>query len=276
MPGTKPSKPQNNKKKVSARFTPALTYANDISNDLSNDLSNYQSSITGNSFAQLSVTLRQGQMVIGDGGSLAYVREGVKLGKLSANSGVKGAVGRLLAGQALLFNKYEGLSETMHDAAARTITFASSLPGEIIEISLSPGEEYTISRGGYLASSPNVKVTGTLNLRGILEIGQEEGFILPKIKCDSNSDGKGTLWIAGYGSIRRHDLTSGQKLLVDNGLFFACNASTQYELTKLGKSWTSTILGGEGIGMKFVGPCTVYTQSHNLNDLAAKIESLID
>jgi hypothetical protein len=70
MPGTKPS---NNKKKVSARFTPALTYANDISNDLSNyksndhDLSNYQSSITGNSFAQLSVTLRQGQMVIGDG-----------------------------------------------------------------------------------------------------------------------------------------------------------------------------------------------------------------
>ena len=33
----------------------------------------------------------------------------------------------------------------------------------------------------------------------------------------------------------------------------------------------SSLLGGEGLGMRFDGPATVYTQSHNLNDLAAMI-----
>jgi uncharacterized protein (AIM24 family) len=65
-------------------------------------------------------------------------------------------------------------------------------------------------------------------------------------------------------------------LLVDNGLFLACvrpagNSGKLYSIVKLGKTLISSLLGGEGLGMKFQGPATVYTQSHNLNDLAGMI-----
>lgn len=235
----------------------------------------YNSKITGGAFSQLAITLKEGQKVIGDGGAMASMREGVELGKLSANNGALGALGRFLAGEALLFNKYTGGPEATNDNDARTITFAPPVPGEIVEIRLEPGEEYSLSRGGFLASSPNVKVTGKLNLRGIVEIGQEEGFILPRVRCDKDSVGPGYLWVASYGSVIKHQLKTGQKIIVDNGLFLAASSKTTYELAKTGKSWTSTILGGEGIAMKFRGPCVVYTQSHNFNDLVAEIASRI-
>lgn len=161
-------------------------------------ITKYIYSITGGAFSQLSVTLREGQKVMTDGGSLAFIREGVEKGSMSANSGAAGAVGRWLAGESLIFGKYVGKSEVEYNDDARTVTFAASIPGEINTLTLSPGEEFVTSRGAFLASSPNIKVTGKLNWRGIFEIGQEEGFILPRIKCDPNSQYDATVWLSGY------------------------------------------------------------------------------
>ena len=55
----------------------------------------------------------------------------------------------------------------------------------------------------------------------------------------------------------------------NNGLFLA--ASKKYDrITTLGKSAISSLFG-EGLGMQFDGPCTVYTQSKNMNELVTFI-----
>lgn len=102
---------------------------------------------------------------------------------------------------------------------------------------------------------------------GILGVGQEEGLFLPTVTTNANP---GTVWIGGYGSFERHDLVSpDDTMIVDNGIFLACPNYMSYQVVQLGRSWFSSLAGGEGLGMQFKGPGIVYTQSKNFNEFAA-------
>lgn len=205
-----------------------------------------------------------------NGGSLAYMREGVERGKLEGH-GIFGMVKRALGGQSFFLVSYKGLDTPT--AASRRVTFSSPVPGDILRLDMTPGARVVVSRESYMAGSPSVNVSGKLNWRGMFEIGQDEGLVLPELKCDGVP---GSAWLGAYGAFQRHDLQAGNTLLVDNGLFLACvrpagSTGKLYSVVKLGKSFISSLLGGEGLGMKFEGPAIVYTQSHNLNDLAGMI-----
>ena len=51
--------------------------------------------------------------------------------------------------------------------------------------------------------------------------------------------------------------------IVDTGHIVAFNETLDFSMTKAGKSWLSSILGGEGLVCKFKGMGTVWCQSHN-------------
>ena len=235
----------------------------------------YRATVRGApAFATLEVVLDAGQEICSNAGTLAYMREGVERGKLQA-SGARSFIGRFLGGQSPFLVKYKGLP----GKGDRLVAFTAPLPGDMLRLDLKKGARVVVSRESYVAGSPSVKVTGKLNWRGFLELGQGEGGVLPELICEG--DGGGVAWLGAYGAFQKHDLAAGQSLLVDNGLFLACmRASGQqavgtemYEIVKLGKTFVSSLFGGEGLGMKFTGPATVYTQSHNLNELTARIAS---
>ena len=232
----------------------------------------YDATIRGApAFAELDLVLRPGQTVMSNGGSLAYMREGVERGKLKVGSSVFGMVKRALGGQSIFLVSYKGLD--VDDPESRRVTFSSPVPGDVLCLEMSHGARVIVSRESYMAGSPSIKVSGKLNWRGMFEVGQDEGLVLPELQCDGTP---GTAWLGAYGGFKRHDLKVGNTLLVDNGLFLACVrpagfSGKLYSVVKLGKTLISSLLGGEGLGMKFDGPATVYTQSHNLNDLAGMI-----
>lgn len=224
-------------------------------------------------FAQIEFDLRPKQTIIADGGTLCYQRDGVSLGEIS-NSGGGGffaGIGRALAGESMFLNKYTGSSTKKN-----IIAFSSPIPGRILYLELQPGEEIAVSRGTFLCSSPNIKINGKLNLRGFLSFGQEEGAVLPRIKCVG--DTMGHLWLGVYGEYKKHILKKNEYMIVNNGIFLSLSRDKKlknerlYEIVKVGKTLMSSFLGREGFGMKFVGPCTLYTQSHNFNALVANIE----
>ena len=49
-------------------------------------------------------------------------------------------------------------------------------------------------------------------------------------------------------------------------MFLACHNKQQYSIEKIGKSLFKSFFGGEGFGMKFTGPCTVFIQTKNINE----------
>jgi len=227
------------------------------------------------SFAVVEFELKPDQIIVSNGGSMNYMREGVDRGELSdsGEGGFWSGIGRMFSGQSAFLVQYRGL-----DKPNRFVTFSSTIPGSVMHLTLQPGQEIMINRGSFIACSPNVNISGKLNWRGFLGIGQQEGGVLPKLTC--TGDQAGHVWLGAFGHFQKHELKKNQSLLVDNGLFLASIASENkddpiYTLENLGKNIVSTAFGNEGIGMKFIGPRVVYTQSHDLSNFAFEISQLL-
>lgn len=216
----------------------------------------------GESGGYLEVFLGKGETVIGAGGAMLYIKGSVSLPQTKAH----GFFGRLLAGEELFINSFEGLSDKKDGCVA----FGQSLPGGVIGIPLSPGQGVKLSRGSFLACTSNVKVTGKFNWRGLIPIGQQEGVFLTKAVCDPGTKG-GMVWISTYASLTKHVLEAGETMILDNGVFLACDVNNNYKIVRIGKTLASVIFGGEAFGMEFTGPATIYTQSRSTEALISTI-----
>lgn len=240
----------------------------------------YDWKVTGApAFAQLHVTLKAGQEILSSGGALAYMREGVDRGVLDTSGGIAGFFSKAVVGEGLHVS-YKGLPDVGGRALDRTVTFSAGMPGDILSLSLKTGQAAIVSREAYLAGSPTVRLTAQINAKGLISFGDSgEDFILPRLSLDAGAK-SGTFWLGAYGAITKHVLeTADDTLTVDNGLFLAVVGNEEdvknnslYTTVTLGKTLTSSFLGGEGLGIQFTGPHrVVYTQSHNLNELAAAV-----
>lgn len=225
----------------------------------------YDAKLLGDSSSRYVVfKLKQNQAVCADSASLIYMKDGITYGSIkigkdneSMTSAMLGFFGRKLSGETGFIQQYDGPG---------TVALGSSLPGDVTMFAVNPGDTYYLSRGAFIACSPNIRVSGGLNLIGILGIGQEEGFVLPTVTTDNSI---GYIWIGAYGTFERHEIPQGQSMLINNGQFLAANK--KYDgLKTLGKSAISSMFG-EGMGMEFKGPCIVYTQSKNMNELVTYI-----
>jgi uncharacterized protein (TIGR00266 family) len=73
--------------------------------------------------------------------------------------------------------------------------------------------------------------------------------------------GNWTVIINSFGAI--YPIYIDGEHIVDTGHIVAFEESLNFSLTKAGKSWVSSFLGGEGLVCKFKGKGTVWIQSHN-------------
>lgn len=210
----------------------------------------------------LEVDLPPGFAIKSSPGSLVYLRGDVEKGTVELG-GVGKALARALGGEDVFITAYRGGA-----AGGGKAAFGSPLPGDIIRIDLSPRETIIISRGSFLCCTADLEVTATTRLKGIVGVGQEEGFVLPVVQA---GDVGGAVWLCAYGTFKRIDLAADEKIVLDNGTFLACPVALQYKIVRLGKTLFSSLAGGEGFGMEFTGPAALYMQSKNVNEFMGYI-----
>ena len=198
-------------------------------------------------------------------GALLYMKGDIEKGEIKFDS-VGSGFWRILGGQSLFYTSYKG------NKGGGTIAVGTDLPGDIIDIPINANEEWYISRGSYLCSTLNIVIEGTVKTQGIFGlIGASEGAVLPTIKTTDGNSGK--FWLGAYGSFEKIVLNSGQEIVVDNGYFLAAEKKMNYTIVNMGKTLTSAFFGGEGFGMKFLGPGTLYIQSKNISNFAVTLSS---
>lgn len=214
------------------------------------------------------------QLILATPGAMIYTKGEVSAvttqlggGFMSFLRKAKGAVKRAASGQGFTMNTYKG-SDQCSPSSPGCVGFSIDIPGDVVGITLREGETYRISRGTFIASTSNVKLDAAVKLKGAFEFGQEEGMVVPTLTCEK---GVGKAWIGGYGTFEMHTLRKEETMLVDNGVFLAVSNNDNYEMVKTGKSFAGSIFSGEGLAMKFTGPCDVYTQSKNFNNLCREI-----
>jgi len=216
------------------------------------------SKIIGNSGSNyLEIYLSHGQKIHAASGSMLYLTGGVSMPESKFDG-----IGKLFAGEYIVHQEYTGIG-------SGKVAFGLDFPSDIIRIEIPPGAKYRLSRYSYLASTTNVKISWTSQLKGIFGIGQSEGFILPVAENTSNKPA--FIWLCAYGALKMKRLLQGETIVIDNGLFLACDNQKQYEVIKIGKSYFAALINKEGFAMKFTGPCDIYIQSKNLDGLISLI-----
>lgn len=215
--------------------------------------------------AFLQINLKENQQIMTSPGALLYMKGNIEKGEIKFDS-VGSGFWRILGGQSLFYTSYKG------NKGGGTIAIGTDLPGDIIDIPINANEEWYISRGSYLCSTLNIVIEGTVKTQGIFGlIGASEGAVLPTIKTTDGNSGK--FWLGAYGSFEKIVLNSGQEIVVDNGYFLAAEKKMDYTIVNMGKTLTSAFFGGEGFGMKFLGPGTLYIQSKNISNFAVTLSS---
>lgn len=214
---------------------------------------------TGSSY--LEISLSEGQKIHAASGSMLFLT-----GNISMPENKFQGFGKLLAGEHIVHQEYSGTG-----SKPGKVAFGLDYPNDIIRIPLLPGIKYRFSRYSYLASTTNIKVSWTTQWKGIFGIGQSEGFILPTVENIGNSIGY--VWLCAYGTFEMKTVQEGESIIVDNGLFLACDNRNQYNVVKVGRSLFAAFINKEGFAMKFDGPCNIYLQSKNLEGFMDMIAS---
>lgn len=207
------------------------------------------------SFASVVISLKQGQSVYCNQGSLNYLDSTVNV-STRTNGILSGLIRSMFTTTSMFLTFYTGTQDR-----ESVVSFSSYLPGDIIALRIRPGEKYVMSSFGFLAASANVKVGTTARFRNI--IGGDSIFI-NEVETDGTTNDDGIVWISSYGGFDKITVKEGESVKVDHGMFAFAKKEYSYELTTIGNI-KSFFFSGETFMMRFRGPCELYIHSNNFN-----------
>lgn len=212
----------------------------------------------GQPFPELHVSLKQGEQIRAEGGAMSYMDGTVKM-ETKAGGFWKG-LRRSLSGESFFQNMFHGPGK---------VVFAPVLPGVIKKFDIAPGAGWIFQKDAYLAGSPNLEISSKWG--GFKSMLSGKGAFLTHI---SAPESYGVAFVSAYGAIQEHQVPPGSELVVDNGIFFASQETAQFRISKVRKT-KSFLFGGEGLVLRFSGPCTVYTQSRGQRSLVDYVRRFI-
>ncbi|MFC4598492.1 TIGR00266 family protein [Cohnella hongkongensis] len=200
-------------------------------------------------FAMLKVELEAGESLKAESGAMVSMSPHIDV-KGTADGGIMAGLGRMLSGETFFFQ------ELSANRGGGEVLLAPSSIGDIQAVELDGSYRLLVQKDGFLAGTSGIQVnTKMQNLsRGLLS---GEGFFIIEIS------GKGTVFLASYGSIHAVNLQPGEERIIDNGHLVAWPDYVHYSIEKASKGWFSSITSGEGLVCRFRGEGVVLIQTRN-------------
>lgn len=168
------------------------------------------------------------------------------------------AAKRLLTGESFFLNHFTAGPQ------GGEVWLAATLPGDMMTYNLD--HEGLIVQGGSFVSAED-SVDLDLSWQGFKSFLSGERVFWIQMK------GRGQLVLNSFGAI--YPVEVDGEYIVDTGHVVAFTETLSFSLTKAGKSWISSFLGGEGIVLKFKGRGTVWCQSHNPTSFGRKFGRML-
>ncbi len=202
--------------------------------------------------------VHEGETLITERGSMSWMSPNMKM-ETSTNGGFGKALGRMFSGDSFFQNRYTAVG------GEGMIAFASSFPGSIRALQISPGNNMIVQKSAFLASEDSVQLS--IHFQKKLGAGffGGEGFIMQKLS------GQGIAFIEIDGHAVEYDLQAGQKMIIDTGYLAAMTESCTMEITTV-PGVKNMLFGGEGVfNTVITGPGRIILQSMPVSNVAASI-----
>ena len=214
--------------------------------------------IIGGSFPIVECTLKAGESMITQSGSMAWMDPTITM-DTSSNGGLGKVVGRLFTKEHLFQNIYTAVKD------GSKIAFGTCVPGSILAVKLEHGKTLVCQKSAFLASYGNIELSTFFNKKIGVGIFGGEGFIMQKLT------GEGIVFIEIDGAYKEFILEAGQQLVLSTGYLVMMDDSCTIDVQTV-KGLKNIFLGGEGIfNTVITGPGKVVVQTMPLPKLANSI-----
>ena len=217
-----------------------------------------QYKIQGEPLPVVICTLEAGEKMITEKGSMSWMSPNMKM-ETTTNGGLGKALGRMFSGESLFQNIYTA------EGGEGMIAFASSFPGSIRAIEITPEQGIIVQKSAFLASEAGVNLSVHFQKKIGSGLFGGEGFIMQKLS------GHGTAFIEIDGYIVEYELSSGQSIVIDSGYLAAMRESCKMEIQTVA-GLKNKVFGGEGFFNTVVtGPGKVMLQTMPISAVAGTL-----
>ena len=219
--------------------------------------------ILGGNLPVVECRLNEGEVMMTESGAMSWMSPNMKM-ETTSNGGFKKSLGRMFSGEKLFQNRYTATGGN------GMIAFASSFPGEIKALEITPEKGIIAQKSAFLAAEAGVELSLYMNdslSKGFLG---GEGFIMQKIS------GRGIAFIEIDGSIVEYTLQPGQQIVVDTGYLAAMEETVTMSVQTISGA-KNIIFGGEGIvNTVLTGPGKIYLQTMPLQSVGHSIAPFVE
>lgn len=172
-------------------------------------------------------------------------------------------MGRMFSGESMFQNKYTA------QGGPGQIAFASSFPGSIRALEITPGNDVIVQKSAFLASTAGVDLSVHFHKKVGAGLFGGEGFIMQRLS------GQGTAFIEIDGYAVEYTLQPGQQIIIDTGYLAMMDATCSIDIQSVG-GVKNALLGGEGLFNTVVtGPGKVLLQTMPVSAVAGVIAPFI-
>ncbi len=201
------------------------------------------------------------ESMITEKGSMCWMSPNMEM--QTSAGGIGKAFGRMFSGESMFQNIYTA------KGGPGMIAFASSFPGSIRAVDISPDQPIVVQKSGFLASESGVELSVFFQKKGMAGFFGGEGFILQKLS------GHGTAFLEIDGSAVEYDLQPGQRIIVDTGNLAMLDVTCSVDVQSV-KGVKNVLFGGEGLfNTVITGPGRVVLQTMPVSGVASAIAPFI-
>lgn len=215
-----------------------------------------QYKIVGEPMPAVICELQNGESMITERGSMSWMSPNMEM-RTNAG-GVGKALGRLFSGESIFQNTYTANGAGM-------IAFASSFPGAIRVVQVTPDHPIVAQKGSFLAAESGVELSVFFQKKMGAGFLGGEGFVMQKLS------GNGLAFLEIDGSAVEYELQPGQSMIVDSGNLAMMDATCSMDIVTV-KGVKNALFGGEGLFNTVVtGPGKIVVQTMPVSGVAAAI-----
>ena len=218
--------------------------------------------IEGSPLPVVICELSSGETMITESGSMSWMTPNMNM-ETTTNGGLGKAFGRVFSGENMFQNRYTALG------GDGMIAFASSFPGSIIPIEITPDKPIIVQKRAFLAATSGVELSVHFQKKLGAGLFGGEGFIMQRLS------GSGLAFFEIDGHAVNYDLAPGQQMIVDTGYLAMMDSTCNMEI-KTVPGLKNKIFGGEGFfNTVITGPGKLTVQTMPVHKVASAIQPYI-
>ena len=202
-----------------------------------------------------------GETVICESGAMSWMSPNMEM--QTSGGGAGKLLGRMFSGENLFQNRYTARG------GPGMIAFASSFPGSIRAIEITPGRSAVVQKRAFLASGSGVELSVYFQKKLGAGLFGGEGFIMQKLS------GCGTAFIEIDGSAVEYYLAPGEQMVIDTGYLAMMDDTVRMDIQQV-KGVKNVLFGGESLFNTVVtGPGKIVVQTMPLSAFAGAIAGML-